>query len=276
MEMEDLAAFLDDRLDDSARAEIIKRLVDSSSAYEVLAEAAAIQADIEVPRPMVQRATRWQTRMWIPVSVAASVALFAVVLLRVNAKPSSLERLDGGTVALGPNWYQTDWPVLRGSASAAAPGQSFRVGVRLADLDVAMEARDSVAIRRAANGLIDVLRPVDGASPIIANIESRFARGVLTVPTSAAHVWLTRVSDVTDVRALELGVWSEQARLAAAAGSTSFFSEHPARYRELTSIAAAISADAGMAMRAVAELLPAQDAAALGQALRTLIGEAGR
>ena len=276
MEMEDLAAFLDDRLDDSARAEIIKRLVVSSSAYEVLAEAAAIQADFDAPPPVVQRAARWPTRVWIPVSLAASIALFALVFFRMVGDASLLERLDGGSLTLAANWYRTDWPVLRGGAPAAAPGLSFRVGVRLADLDVAMEARDSVAIRLAANDLIDVLRAVDGASPIIANIESRFAQGTLNVPARAAHAWLARARDITDARAVELGVWSEQARLAAAAGTMSFFSDHPIDAREFISNAAQISADAGIAMRAVVRLLPQLDPDALASALRTLIGAAGR
>jgi hypothetical protein len=276
MELEDLAAFLDNRLDDSARAEIVKRLVDSSSAYEVLAEAAAIQADIAASPTVVQTGARWKMRLWIPLSAAASIALFALLIFRMAGAASSLTRLDGAAVTLAANWYQTGWPVLRGGAPIVTPGVSFRVGVRLADLDLAIEARDRAGISLAANGLIDVLRRVDGASPIIADIESRFAQGSLSVPARAVDVWLTRARDIADARAVELGVWSEQARLAVRSGSTSFFTDHPIDEREFISTAAAISADAGQAMRAVARQLPAQDVTALGQALDTLIGEAGR
>jgi hypothetical protein len=261
---------------ESARAEIIRRLVDSSSAYEVLAEAAAIQADIEAPLSVVHTRTQWRKRVWIPVGAAASIALFALLIVRIPAGVSSLARLDGASLTLAPNWYQTGWPITRGGAPPVTAGVSFRVGVRLADLDVAMEARDSMTIQRAATGLIDVLQAVDGASPLITDIESQFAHGALTVPARTADGWLTRARDITDGRALELGVWAEQARLAAWVGSADFFTDHPINEGEFISTASAISADAGEAMRGVTTVLAWRDLRLLGEALRRLIAEAGR
>jgi hypothetical protein len=258
-----LAAFLDGTLTSDERAQVLDVLARSPAAFDVLAEAAAIQADLaeraaparklapqDVRRPrryfrlrvaIQRRAALW---LWAPVAAAATIAtllLLPIALERGNGQ-MALGLLDGATLvgpggagslqsAFGPQWSDVGWSVMRGSGAAAAePGQAFRIGARIADYEASAGARDTEALSQVSGQLQELLSNRVGGSAHALTYERLTERALLGAdPASFPRERAAAASAVHELLEqspwLELGIWTEQARLAALAGRSDFFAD---------------------------------------------------
>lgn len=162
---ERLARLLDGHLSDVERAELLRQLENDEEMRGVLADAAAaLGAEAQLTGTEVRAAgssvapaqsTRHhRPRWWVPLAIAASVALVvSVPLLRRTAPPPPLP--DG--------WNGTPWPTMRGPLAALPlEPRGVRVGARLEDLLRTDDPEVFDAIRR---DLLALLADVPGAAP---------------------------------------------------------------------------------------------------------------
>lgn len=256
---ETLAAFLDGTATPEERDGVFRTLAHSKEAHASFLEAAAIHRELsaetpdvtpgagasaaavaaEPPRPSAQETAhaRW-FRRWhlLPVVIAAGLA--AILLARNTRNPGSsaaiqlaqatrLTRTSGsGTLgrALGETWAEPPWSTVRGAESTMASRRlAFRAGVRYAELEAAAQASDTTAVARSAELLAQLLSSTEGAAPIAANFRdlggsAEFGGRSERAASAGQLRELLGAGDWFD-----LGVWTETARLAAAARETSFF-----------------------------------------------------
>jgi hypothetical protein len=299
-----VAAFLENRLSPEERRQVIEHLNASPEDYEVFAEAAGLLADLDpgpdgavmptpspsptpAPQPAApvaaQRRQWWTPRPWMLLPLAAAAA---VVLLLVRsplqddtglegmlalATPAALVGSTGtGAVAaeLGPDWAVTGWTVTRGGDAAnRGDALEFRIGARLADLELALDRSDVGAIQLVAGELAALLDQVPGGA-LVAERYAGLAREGAALQADSARAALSAL--LGGSAAVRLGVWTEQARLAAAAGDAAYFDDDalaalrrtaddvPAAATHVNAIEAAAAASDMTAMRdAVAGLIHA-------------------
>ena len=245
-----LAAFLENRLLPEERQQVIEQLNASPEDYELFAEAAGLLADLDpgtdsAPAPVpdsppiapvpAQRRQWWSPRPWMMLPLAAAVAV--VLLVRPTpresglsdmlalASPAELVGATGpGAVAgeLGPDWAVTGWTVTRGADAARNTALEFRIGARLADLELALDRLDVTAIRPVAGELAALLDRVPGGA-LVAERYATLSRDGSTNTADSARAALAAL--LGGSAAVRLGVWSEQARLAALAGNAAYFDD---------------------------------------------------
>jgi hypothetical protein len=238
---EKLAAFLDGRLDEKERQEVLRVLAESPDEFETFAQAAALLGELQTGEAAAGRerpepgTSRWLVRRvllaGIPTLAAAMLAGWFVIprltaggdfdvvgfngaalLASANALAS---RLEGG-------WVDAGVPVPRGAGGAmSARGRAFSMGVRLSDLEVALSTADTVARSRLAHEIPELLGAIEGG----AAIEARYRQLLSGVSTEA-----DRSAAARDVRLLlldspwlDLGAWTETARLALLVDGDAFF-----------------------------------------------------
>ncbi|HSJ10636.1 MAG TPA: hypothetical protein VK928_12010 [Longimicrobiales bacterium] len=247
-----LAAFLENRLSPEERRQVIEQLNASPEDYEVFAEAAGLLADLDpgadsavagapdtppvAPAP-AQRRQWWSPRPWMMLPLAAAVAVVLLVRPTLRdegglgdmlalATPAELVGATGpGAVAgaLGPDWTVTGWSVTRGSDSAGpTDALEFRIGARLADLELALDRLDVTAIRLVAGELAALLDRVPGGA-LVAERYAGLSDDGSPLDADSARAALAAL--LGGSAALRLGVWSEQARLAALAGNAAYFDD---------------------------------------------------
>jgi hypothetical protein len=259
IEPEKLAAFLEGRLDARDRAEVADALARSPEAYEIFAEAAAIRADLtrddairahepvrvrvfRVLRPkgpVQRRAAGWF--LWPPLAAAALLAALLLVPAINGANGTvPIALLDGATLAgergngslerrLGERWTDPGWAVVRGEAATVPETrQAFRLGVRAADYELASDAADLDAVQKVGAELVAMLESLDGGSALARDFERitlRAAEGgdPALMDTDRAAAVSAADALLGNSPAFALGLWVEQARLAASAGVTGFF-----------------------------------------------------
>jgi hypothetical protein len=232
-----------------------------------------------VPLP-VHRAPRSagrRLRRLAPLAAAAVVTAIAVVA-RFGFEPPTPSVLDLVSAtdivrtsgehsirnALGDSWDDRDWSVLRGPADGLPDAaRAFRIGVGLVDFELAASVRDHDAAADQARELSALLADVDAGAPIASRYE-RWQRSIRASEPPSADARAsaaTSVGRLLDRSAwLDLGVWAEQARLAAAAGLTTFFVRSGKPARELAAVGTRIRAEGGRvaasAITAIEQALP--------------------
>jgi hypothetical protein len=289
LDAETLAAFLDGRLDADARREVIERLAGSADALGILAEAAGVRAELEAGgapatgAPARHAGGRYEggrrgLPRWWWFALPAAAVLGAILLVRNidrGGAPLALPDLvDGAALAggtgdgvlaarFGGDWLDPGWSVARGAEpDGAARTFAFRLGVRIADYEIASGARDLSAVERVGGELERMLDGVQGGPPLAREYERLTGRVLEGADPASFAAERAAAADaarmlVADSPWWTLGVWIEQARLAALANEDTFFATAGAPVARLTTIAAAVEAD------------PLADAAAV-QAVRTL------
>src|SRR5687767_4136506 len=157
-----------------------------------------------------------------PVLVAAGIAAIFVarsgrttdtIDLMQRAQLASVSGAGSVDNSLGPNWDQPSWSVVRGSsASALSAGVAARMGARVAQLEYAAYAADTVAWNRVSTALVDLASSIEGAGPV-----GQQLRG-LTIPSAADRASVARkLREISGASAaFDVGAWLETARLAAA------------------------------------------------------------
>jgi hypothetical protein len=261
VDAERLAALLDGTLPANERARVFELLARSPAELDVLAEAAAIQADLgehvspartRFRRPSLRPKRQFRMRaaiqrraaLWLWAPVAAAAMLAAVLLLPIASGRGNgqmaLALLDGGTLvvadgdgsleaALGPEWTDVGWSVVRGSGGLGAEsGHAFRIGARIADYEVAARARDLEALAPVSGELQELLSGVSAGSAHALTYERLTERAVLGADPGSFErdraVAASAVHELLDASPwLELGVWVEQARIATLASRSDFF-----------------------------------------------------
>lgn len=246
-----LAAFLDDALPPAERERVLRVMAAEPDAYADFLEAAQVMEVLNHPLTVVdpKRAKRrsWPRPLLVAVPLLAAAGLAGVLLLNnADAAPDAVALMQGarlvahggpGSVgaALGDDWDQPGWTVMRGSAaSGSSPGSAARIGARMAQLEYAASAGDQAAYDRISAIVVGLLSAVEGGGPIAARLSS------LPMAAAAERGALARqLRSITGAEsAFDVGVWLETARLADASGRASFLSPNGpavARLRRITS-----------------------------------------
>ncbi|HEU0076411.1 MAG TPA: hypothetical protein VFQ76_02105 [Longimicrobiaceae bacterium] len=257
LDPERLAALLDRRLPEREHADAVAQVAASEADQEVLADAAAVLAELEgedegpretggvTPlRPSGSVSRRLRPGPW---GLAAAAVLATLVvgpaLLSRRGGPEGdparlamlLEKSDSG---LPEGWTeQRPWRTTRGGGASLAPdARAVRLGVLLVDLEMAVRARQREPTARLA-GQVELL--LDDAGGLGAASDSyraiRDAAGAR--PDSLRELLETAREGLADLveadlvpeAPLRLGSWAEAARLAAVRGDREFFTGREAR-----------------------------------------------
>ncbi len=237
-ELERLAAFVDGKLSGAERTELIAHLADCDACREIVAESAALRAELESggaaarPAEVVSFPRRSRGRARV-IGVAATILLAAsasllfdrfgrdqtaVALAALAADPTT-------NAALAEGWSEPHWSVMRGEGPVVSErARAFRLGARAAALQVALGAGDRVAARRLAAESALLLSDVPLADPV-AHVyrtiaQQLAAEGAQTggqVDEALLGAELAR--EAVDPDLWQLGRWAETGRLVGATGS---------------------------------------------------------
>jgi anti-sigma factor RsiW len=246
IDAETLAAFLDGQLEASERARVLRILAENPEASEAFADAAhavgALNADSggrsdATGAPIAQTRRRRGWSVAIPALIAAGIAA-AVVLPRLGgnglapadlaARLSTVPGPGDGSLAgrFGAAWDQPGWSVTRGEGSeVVAPARAFRLGARATDVEIALRAQDTTALRLVAADLVRLASGVDGGSSAAAQYQAIVAmssRASGDERRDAAEA-LRKVTGGSPW--FDLGVWAEAVRVAVTAADTAFLGE---------------------------------------------------
>ncbi len=268
VEPDELAAFLDGRLSDQDRAEVIKKLAESPESYELLIETvedlypethqehvaewerderlidqalgklgdAEGETDLDVI-PIWERAWRHTSRFAPRYAAAAAAAVVALVLIDIpSVGPTGWELADRiNASSLPGGWEQPPWSVLRGTGSRMTDEQrSFRLGVRATDARIAFLASDRSSADSFLDEQITMLRDVvlsEGSRARLTGLRSTWFESELSDVTEQFDQIMESVSDLGPVASdrLRAGQVVEAARLASISGTTAFFESRDLR-----------------------------------------------
>ena len=255
LDNETVAAFLDGTLPEHERARVMRLLASSPDLLGDTLEAAKIAAELERESRPVQvlrpARPRWQRRALLATPLLAAAGIVGLLVVRRDDPPEVIalarsvelttERgpgsIDG---ALGSAWDQPVWATVRGgSPDGRSVGLTARIGARVAQLELASTANDSVAYTRVASALAELVSSIDAAGPVAEQLRSP------AQPSVAAHATLVnRLRALsTSPAAFDLGVWLETARLAGAAGSSQFLAIGSPALATLQGIHGALAAE---------------------------------
>ncbi|MEW5928433.1 MAG: hypothetical protein AB1941_13275 [Gemmatimonadota bacterium] len=255
-----LAALLEGTLPAHERDEVLARLARSPDDYEAFVEAASVLRDLEeesgaapvppsppppapgTPPPVREiRPARRRLpgpKLWLPLAAVLAGVMVVPGLLEDPASAAPLELLDGRTLvatpgdgslaSLGQEWNQPGWSVKRGGGrSLPEQHRDFRIGVRLAELDVALEAGDAQAVRRVEPELISLLSQVEASGLVLDEYRQISERASRQDPDGGEEERARAVANLAaflqESPWFGLGIWLEQARLAALANQPRFF-----------------------------------------------------
>jgi hypothetical protein len=239
-EIEALAAFAEGRLAGAERTALVAHVADCEACREIVAETRALAAETHaaagselaagevVPFRRPARAGN-RRRALLATAAALTVAVAGILWLRPGppSAGSALAELGGDaqTLArLGGDWTEPLWSVTRGDGPVVSEAaRAFRLGVRSADLELALAADDRRAARRVATESALLVGDVPLADPV-AHLYRELARraGEPAEPLPAladdAATAAALARDAVDLDLWQLGRWSEVGRLAATAG----------------------------------------------------------
>ena len=268
-----LAAFLEGKLEPAERQRVLRVVAENPEEYEVFADAARVQAELEGTgvASVVDLRTRTPRRRWaiaIPALIAAGLATLAIwpwVSGKAGLSPIALagplhivDVPGDGSLArrLGTAWDQPGWSITRGGASdVIEPARAFRLGVRATDVELALGARDSLAARTVGTELAELATGIEGGAAAAELYRGIIARG-------AAAPAAERRAAVEALRGLlqqsvwfDLGAWIEAARIAVTAGRLEFVRDRIAALQRLkTSLGARPEAERGPLLGMLFEL----------------------
>jgi hypothetical protein len=152
---ERMAEFLEGGLEGEERARLIARLGASPDELETLLVASEVMAEVEFDAPGADRdpeATVRDISLWRRRSSWGAIGLAAAALAAISLWPGEgdlLERAIPATATLGDGWMDHSWTTLRTEEASSLPiredQRGFRVGVLVADLEVATREADDGA-----------------------------------------------------------------------------------------------------------------------------------
>jgi len=253
---ETLAAFLDSRLSAADRARVLQAIADEPELYEHFFEAAHLIADETAKQSTPRIGGRgadgphtWRRRLLVAVPLLAAAAIAGVMVQRSRADAGDVvEVMEGvrlasasgpGSVqrALGDNWDEPGWSVVRGAESSnASAGTIARLGARMAQLALSAGAGDSVAYALSAARARALLTTIAGSGPLAATLAA------LPITASAERATLARqIREVSgEPTAFDVGGWLEAARLSSLSGVENFAASGSAAAASLHSITTAL------------------------------------
>lgn len=259
-ELEALAAFVEGRLEANERTAVIEHLAGCDACREVVAESRALAGELElvareaapevVPFPVRRRLLPgWRFGVAAAlVLVGAGLGFF--VLLRPPSVEALLGRLvnRGDAVHLPATWTDPTWSVMRGEGPTLSDrAVAFRLGVRSADLALALAMRDQEAVRRLAAENVLLLSGVPFSEPIATTYREIAAKA--SEPSTnwselarSAVAAGAEVRDSTDENLVELGRWAETGRLLASSRSSMRAPRPPKAARSTVELAESVAA----------------------------------
>lgn len=228
-----IAAFVDDRLDNENRRQVIEHLDRCEDCYELFVDVGRFQGEGVTDRNVLRPASsRWGLRQpltWITAAAAVLVALLLVPVMTtdregVSSHAASLVRaMDVRPEALlGSRWAA---PSVFGFGPHR-PDPAFGLGVQLVDLHVALEADDATAAGADIADLHRILAAANRADAFNAELEAAAgaaAEGRIEDVRTAAAAIEVEAQDRLDRESLAFGMWAEAGRLAAAGRDADFF-----------------------------------------------------
>lgn len=235
---EELAALLDDRLDDADAARVRDHLDRCADCYELFVMTAETEADLAREAresgpgrsgTVVGFFRRLPAGRVAAVAAVLAVALAALLLYPFLATPSGVDELASRMAAdelAGPAFDPRDWGTLRGAddLSAEERTQLFRIGVLLADLEVALRRGDRATIAALLGEVGERFDDVDFGETLrdaYRELGAETAAGLPVAETrERARELLAEVASFLeqDPPLLDFGFAAEAARLAAAEG----------------------------------------------------------
>lgn len=235
---ERLAALLDGRLGATEREAAIARLAASDEEVEAYADAAAVLRELEEEdagvTPLRAPSRRAPARRWLALAaVLACVALAPWLWTRAAADRTDPARFAAELSGLPAGWDASPWGATRGAGDPLTPqARAVRLGARLVELELAVRGRDP-AVRPLAAETAALLDGIPAAGPAAAlyrelarrageepaRLEPLLEQGRGVVPRLAGE------------EPVELGAWTEAARIAAAGGAGDFFASRATRSR---------------------------------------------
>ena len=257
-------------------AAVVEHLSDCEACREVVAESRAliaesdpVPADSPTPvRPLELRPRGSARRIW---TLAAGLALTSAGLgYFLLAKSPSVDAVmadfaqRGDATRLPSDWTDPRWPVMRGGGpSLADRALAFRLGVRQADLALAIALGDSPRIQALAIECEVTLAGVPFADEIAVRYRELARKATDTTAdrrafAASAALAAREAREAVDEPALDLGVWAESERLLASAGSTvrgpapPALSSLPSAWADLAAAALAASSQPDLAAREAA------------------------
>jgi hypothetical protein len=287
-----LAALIDGRLDERARAEVLRALDEDAELRAMYADAVAIEGELAAAdagrgskvRPFRRGAAPGSWRRGRVMLLAASLAgiaflPWAVMRSRGDAgAPYALVRQLGVEAEVPA--LEDPWTVTRGGpAPMSERGRAVRLGARLVDLELAIAARDSGMLGAVATSVATLANtdpPLTGA-PV--DLYRRIAAGDAAAvrDRGARREGWEAMSELAGEEATRLGAWLEAARVAVVRRDAEFFRSRVTR-RVLDDGAMATDADERAAMEQVRSAAGngSPDWAALATALEAALKSAGR
>ncbi|HVS64078.1 MAG TPA: zf-HC2 domain-containing protein [Thermoanaerobaculia bacterium] len=238
---EDLAAFLDLRLDGNERREVESHLAGCEDCRESYSEGLRFRQEEAAAE---DRGAGAQRRLVIPrrtwalaagVLLAAGVAGLWLLLRdpwtgRTRTLVASLPAGRELAKVLGPAWSDSVWSLTRGQTSSlmATPAASVWLGARVVDLDVALRADDVEAARRLTRELVEKLanrgtpeeQVVISYELLLEELETGSERTTLLEGAALAEVL---VADGVEPTHYQVGRWLEAGRLASLVGDPSIY-----------------------------------------------------
>lgn len=224
IDLERLASLLDGRLKEPERSELLVRLARSPDDLELLADIVAISPERATSgssaRPVDIRTPR---RPWrIPPRYLAAAAL----ILGIVVVPTMYMRTERSPAVFPPAWNYTPWGGSRGEdAFVSSAGRSWRVGARLTDLAVSIRAHHDASAATFATDIARALADVPAAGPAVAIFQDIAARAISDPKRAAelAREGRDAARALLDSNVVDLGEWTEAARLAAHRNDAAFF-----------------------------------------------------
>lgn len=252
IDLERIAALLEGRIGGDERAELLRELAASPEAAELFAEAAAIHAEVatsghsDAPtggHTLAMPRRRKPKFRWAVASLPLAAAIAAIIVLPRIGQSGVPLTLRGDaewlaaaagelTDALGPAWADPLWTVTRGPADAPTI-QAFRVGVRLVDLEVARRAQQEDIVRQLAASVREMLEAAPEGAVAAVQFD-RIAQSEGVEAQALEDAFDATVAVLASDAEFDLGLWAEQARLAAAAGDSVFFRTGRTPHEELS------------------------------------------
>lgn len=282
LDMETLAAFLDGKLTDRERDDVLTTLGSSQEAYDLFMEVVGLRKELAadgttVSEDPAQPAARvpgttepagsnvtplapWR-RPWVHVAAAAGLAAvvgsYAWLGSEGGRSGGNLATLTPGLTAeaLQAGWEQQSWSVVRGSDNGRFTSRqlAFRMGVRAVDLEVATAAGQVDVALRLARELEALAGQVEFGQDLVL-LYQEVGRALAT-PGAPVDDAVSRANqaaaDALGHEDLDLGRWVESRRLAAGAGQAEYFSGETSRVLPAGAASPDLPAAAGPALERV-------------------------
>jgi hypothetical protein len=233
-DLEDLAAYIDGRLDGERKAQVEERLLRDEEYHEVFLDTVRFQEEQagDVGKLVVPDAGRWRRswRLAVPMAAAAILAV-AVGLFYPGRGPTAddwVSCLDAEAVlAQGKGWDDPGWSRTRGPGERPYPPQqlAFRLGVHTLHLRLALGAGDRQASSRQSGKLANLARDAGllMVPSLYDNLDTETGDIDVLQAQQAEELLVKSYDDSPEGRLFVFGQWVEAGRLAALAGDGDAF-----------------------------------------------------